>query len=331
MTSAFAYIGSSQVETSVIARLEEAGYIRTTDVHCADIVFTHALNQSQLEDIYFDDNGLIQQAKPGTLLVDLSSTTPSFARELNAVATVSDLFAVEAPLVLEDMFAVDALSNRENVTILLGGDQDALSQVMEYAEVLAHRVEVCGAAGSAELAKAAFTIQKAACVISAIESQALYRAVRHSAGAGGGEEAGPVPVSDDAACALRALDAESFGSEYTLMMFMADVAAALESADDADLILPQAESCLHLLELLMVIGGMDMSVSALSLLYADEKVCAEHGLDWTRAEEAFSNPYADSDDDDYLNFSDEDDYDGYPDDEDGGYFGYPGFPGYSEN
>ena len=81
----------------------------------------------------------------------------------------------------------------------------------------------------------------------------------------------------------------------------------------------------------MVIGGADMSVAALSLLYADEETCAEQGLDWTRAEQTFGSAFGDEDDDDYFGFGDEDDLDDYSDDEDGGYFGYQGFPGYSEN
>ena len=68
---------------------------------------------------------------------------------------------------------------------------------------------------------------------------------------------------------------------------MAQLSASLMAADDADLILPQAEAAMHLLELLAVIGGSDKGLASLSLVYGSEKRCAEHGLDWTRAEGAF--------------------------------------------
>ncbi len=331
MDNTFAYVGSVEVEDMVVAPLVQAGYEHVNAVQDAQVVLTHAINQSLLEDMYFDEQGLIQQATPGTLLIDLSATMPSFARELNAVATVSDLAAVEAPFVLENVFVSDALTNAENVTILVGGEEDAVEQATEYLKLIAHRVEVCGGAGSAELQKAAYTIQKAASIIAAVETYALFEQAHRSTVSLGGATMTPQTCSQDATYTMQALGLGGFSSEYTLAMFMGDVAAALETADDCDLILPQAESCLHLLELLMVIGGADMSVAALSLLYADEETCAEQGLDWTRAEQTFGSAFGDEDDDDYFGFGDEDDLDDYSDDEDGGYFGYPGFPGYSEN
>ena len=41
--------------------------------------------------------------------------------------------------------------------------------------------------------------------------------------------------------------------------------------------------------LLAVIGGSDLTPAALALVYGDEKSCARHGLDWTRAEQAYGD------------------------------------------
>ena len=46
---------------------------------------------------------------------------------------------------------------------------------------------------------------------------------------------------------------------------------------------------MHLLELLAVIGGADKAPAALSLVYGEESACAEAGLDWTRAEQAYGH------------------------------------------
>ena len=101
---------------------------------------------------------------------------------------------------------------------------------------------------------------------------------------------------------------------------MAELSAALTAADDVDLILPQAEACLHLLELLVVIGGADKAPSALALVYGEEAACAENGLDWTRAEQAYASEEAGED---Y-------DYDDDGGDGDGGDFP-GGFGAYSAN
>ena len=81
------------------------------------------------------------------------------------------------------------------------------------------------------------------------------------------------------------------------------------AADDAEIILPQAEATMHLLELLAVIGGADMAPAALSLVYRDEAAGAEAGLDWTRAEQAYGHDHHhDDDDEDWDRFDDDDDW-----------------------
>ena len=103
--------------------------------------------------------------------------------------------------------------------------------------------------------------------------------------------------------------------EYSVRICMAELSAALMAADDIDLILPGAEAGLHLLELLAVIGGTDMAVSTLSLVYGEEAACAAQGLDWTRAEQA----YGDMEDDDECDCGGEHHHhDEYP----GGFGGY---------
>ena len=122
-----------------------------------------------------------------------------------------------------------------------------------------------------------------------MEADALYRAVRRSSASldQATERVGAAtPVAEQV---LAAVNTGRFDGTYTVEMFMAELSAALTAADDVDLILPQAEACLHLLELLAVIGGSDKAPAALALVYGEEKTCAEQGLDWTRAEQAYGD------------------------------------------
>ena len=130
--------------------------------------------------------GSSRRRVPAPLLVDLSASTPSFARELNAVAVVSDLVFVEAPLVVGDMMAADAFSRRENLTCFAAGEKGDVERAWPLLEVLVGAVHETGGSGSAQLARAAYTLQTAAQVVSAIEADALYRAVM-------GSTAGPQP------------------------------------------------------------------------------------------------------------------------------------------
>ncbi|MFR0707843.1 MAG: NAD(P)-binding domain-containing protein [Eggerthella lenta] len=101
MELSFVYSGNETVGAMVVSRLEAAGCTRTDDVAHAEAIITYCTSQTALEDAYFDEQGLVQAAGKGALLIDLSASTHSFARELNAVAVVSDLMSVEAPLVVD--------------------------------------------------------------------------------------------------------------------------------------------------------------------------------------------------------------------------------------
>ena len=309
MELSFVYSGNETVGAMVVSRLEAAGCTRTDDVAHAEAIITYCTSQTALEDAYFDEQGLVQAAGKGALLIDLSASTHSFARELNAVAVVSDLMSVEAPLVVVDVARADAFGDRDNLVCFVGGDEEAVAEARPVLEAIAGTVQETGGAGSAQLARAAYTLQTTAQVISAVEADQATERVGAA-----------TPVAEQV---LAAVNTGRFDGTYTVEMFMAELSAALTAADDVDLILPQAEACLHLLELLAVIGGSDKAPAALALVYGEEKTCAEQGLDWTRAEQAYGDVAE--------GFDDLDD-DGHDHGHDHGSFGdYPGYGAYSAN
>ncbi len=324
MQKKFAYFGNETVGSAISDNLERAGYERVDTVDQADAVCTYCTSQTALEDTYLGDDGLVQGAPPGTLLIDFSASTPGFARELSAVAMVSDLIPVEAPLLVLDITATDAFAERDNLACFLAGEEGAIEAALELLEAAVGSVQQTGGSGSAQLARAAYTLQNTAQIVSSIEANALYYAFQRSTSS---DEAGRVgattPVAEQV---LEAVLAERFEGTYTVEMFMAELSAALTAADDMDLILPQAESSLHLLELLAVIGGADKAPTALSLVYGEEDACARAGLDWTRAEQA----YGENKPEYYDGFDDIDDVD--CDDDHDSYSGYSGpYGSYSAN
>lgn len=330
MALSFAYRGNEGLIEAVACRLEAAGLVRTDEVAAADVVISYCTSQSALEDLYFGDAGFVQEVAPGALLVDLSPATPNFAREINAVATVSDLVMVEAPLVVADVTRLDSFA-RDNVSCFAAGEGDGVERARVVLDALFSEVVEVGGPGAAQLARAARTLQVTAQVVSAIEADALCRAVRRSV-AGSGLGASAVrAISSEAQAILSAVQEERFEGAYNVEMLMAELSAAIMTADDAELILPHAEAAMHLLELLAVIGGAGKAPAALCLAYGEEADCARHGLDWTRAEEAYGAGKSDELDDDYG--SDEcgcahdhrhdfDDYEGYGYDDPYGGFDY---------
>lgn len=297
MKKQYAYSGNATVGALVKERLATVGFELVEAVEDASVVVTYCTSQTALEDAYFDEQGIVQSVRPGTMLIDLSTATPSFARELNAVAIVSDLAPIEAPLLVADISCVDAFAEKENLMCLVAGEDDDLKEALPLLDALVGSVEVTGGSGSAQLARAGYTLQTAAQIMAAIEADALYRATKRSSATVGASLGRVGAVTPEAERILGAVNEARFVGTYTVEMLMSELSAALMAADDVDLILPQAEACLHLLELLAVIGGADKAPAALALVYGEEAACAENGLDWTRVEQAYAEEDEDYDDD----------------------------------
>lgn len=340
MDNTFVFHGNATIGGAVERFAANAGWQRVESLSDADIVVTYCTSQQALEDAYFDEGGFVQAARPGTLLIDLSPSTPGFARELSAMALVSDLRPVEAPIAVLDPTWEDSFSHPDNLLCFVAGEEEDVETAKPLLQAIVGEVRDEGPLGSAQLARAARTVQQVGVLVATAESEALCHAVRRAAWANGLAQDAPHPISDDARSYLKAIAEARFEGTYTLEMMMGELAAALTTADDADLILPQTEACMHLLELLAVIGGSDKAPIALSLVYGEEEACAEQGLDWTRAEhfygerEGASHDHdrdvdhdGDGDYDEYDPYNDYDGYTGY--DGDGAYHG--GYGSYSPN
>lgn len=303
MAGSYFFSGHEIVGAHVKQGLEAIGWQRVDSVSSADAVLTYCVSTSLLEDTYFDDDGLVKNAAAGTLLVDLSPSTPSFAREISAIATVNELVFVEAPLVVRD-----PLGQLEFACYAACEEPDGVERARALLEAVATTVEMTGAPGSAQLAKAADTVRMAAVFAGVMEAEALVRSTR-----------GLVQLEGDAE------EDGDFSGGFPVELALADVVAAMNAADDVDLILPQLEAVMHLLELLVVIGGARMNPSALSLLYREEAASAAQGLDWSRAE----GLYAEQEHAHAHSHSHDDGFDEFYDEGDFGFAG--GFGAYSAN
>lgn len=236
MATSYAYVGAPTFIAAVEGRLAEAGFVRAADSASADIVLTYCTSASALEDLYFGDDGLVTSVAPGSVLVDLSATTPNFAREINAVATVNDLVMVEAPVTVRSLVAEDAFAC-DNLLGPVASEAEIPPAVRALLEALFGEVVEVGAPGRAQLMRNTHTLPLAAALVSAIEATALDDAAARSVGALDADQV-PLfsPVSADPV--VRAVRQKRFTGDYTAEMLLAELSAALMAADDAEVILP---------------------------------------------------------------------------------------------
>jgi len=245
----FLFVGDTAVGTKLSANLTDAGFQTATGLSSADVVFTYNESQSGLEDVYLADGGLLSDTKEDVILVDVSPTTPTFAKELFAVARVSERHVVDAPLVVGDLTNEDAFANPQNLVAFVGAESDTFAAVEPMLKAIAARVEYMGMPGAGQTAKVATTLQDAAGVVALVEA---YTSLVNS------EEKVDLDAYLDAVqdygiiapkqiAVFQAICSNSFTGSYSLGTLMSELTAALTAMDDRDIILPQAESCFHLM------------------------------------------------------------------------------------
>jgi 3-hydroxyisobutyrate dehydrogenase len=77
----------------------------------SDVVITMVGFPSDVEEVYLGDVGIIKNAKPGTILIDMTTSSPSLARKISEIATANGMFALDAPVSGGDIGARDAKLN----------------------------------------------------------------------------------------------------------------------------------------------------------------------------------------------------------------------------
>jgi 3-hydroxyisobutyrate dehydrogenase len=131
----------------------------------ADVVFTMVGFPSDVREVYFGQNGLLAAVREGTLLVDMTTTEPTLAREIHDAARARGAWAVDAPVSGGDVGA----RNRA-LSIMVGGEPDAVRTVMPLFEILGKNIVHQGGPGAGQHAKMCNQIVIAGTMIGVCES-----------------------------------------------------------------------------------------------------------------------------------------------------------------
>ena len=123
-----------------------------------DVVFTNLPDSPDVEKVALDkENGIIAGARPGTIMVDNSSIKPASARLIAAKLKEKGIFSLDAPVSGGDIGAKNG-----TLTIMVGGEEEALEKVMPVLQAMGKSVTHVGEAGAGQVAKAANQIMVAA-------------------------------------------------------------------------------------------------------------------------------------------------------------------------
>lgn len=122
-----------------------------------DVVFTNLPDTPDVESVVLGSSGILEAARPGLIYVDNSTVKPATARLLAAKLAEKGALALDAPVSGGDIGARNA-----TLTIMVGGEAEALEKVMPIFQVIGKSITHVGAAGAGQVAKAANQIMVAA-------------------------------------------------------------------------------------------------------------------------------------------------------------------------
>jgi 3-hydroxyisobutyrate dehydrogenase len=230
----------------------------------ADVAITMVGYPADVEDVYLAPGGIVERAREGTVLVDMTTSSPALAKRVAEAAAARGLAALDAPVSGGDIGAKNA-----TLTIMVGGDAEAFARVEPLLHVLGRSVILQGGPGAGQHTKMANQVAIAGSMLATVESLAYAEAVgldphRVLDSIGAGSAASWALAN----LAPRILDG-NFGPGFYVKHFVKDLKIALASAEEAGVELPGCALAKRLYELLESHGGADLGTQALWLLYTD--------------------------------------------------------------
>ena len=131
----------------------------------SDRLFTMVGFPQDVRTVYFGEAGVLAGAQPGTVLVDMTTTDPTLSREIAERATDNGLPAIDAPVSGGDVGARNA-----TLSIMVGGDREAVQAVMPLFELLGKKIVHQGGPGTGQQAKLCNQIVIAGTMVGVCES-----------------------------------------------------------------------------------------------------------------------------------------------------------------
>jgi len=239
------------VQELVAAGAEAASSPREVGARCGVIV-TMLPNSPHVKEVVLGPNGILEGAKPGSVIVDMSSISPLAAREIAAEAAEKGIEMLDAPVSGGEPKAIDG-----TLSIMVGGKQEVFDRCIEILSRMGTSVVHCGDIGAGNVTKLANQIIVAlniaamseALVLGAkagVAPETIYRAIR-------GGLAGSMVLDAKAPMVLNG----NFKPGFRIELHLKDLANALETGHEVGVPLPLTSQVMEIMQALKVDGRAD--------------------------------------------------------------------------
>ncbi|MCM3714348.1 NAD(P)-dependent oxidoreductase [Halalkalibacter oceani] len=286
MTQTVGFIGTGVMGKGMIRNLMKAGYTlhvytrtkakaeellaegaiwKETPAELAaasDVVITIVGYPRDVEEIYLGENGIVEQAKAGSYIIDMTTSSPRLAVDIYQKAKEKQLYALDAPVSGGDIGARDG-----KLSIMVGGDEEAFQAVKPIFEAMGTNIRYQGEAGAGQHTKLANQIAIAGNMLGVCE------AMVYAEKAGLDQHKVLTSITTGAAgswslsnLAPKMIDGD-FAPGFYVKHFIKDMTIALESAEEMGLLTPALKQAKTMYEELAAMGEENSGTQALYRWY----------------------------------------------------------------
>jgi 2-hydroxy-3-oxopropionate reductase len=114
-----------------------------------DIIITMVSDTCDVEEVILGKQGVIHTARPGSLVIDMSTISPEATRRIAAKLTERDIAMLDAPVSGGEQGAIDSI-----LSIMVGGSEEAFQRALPCLEVMGGNIVHIGDNGAGQVAKA---------------------------------------------------------------------------------------------------------------------------------------------------------------------------------
>lgn len=115
-----------------------------------DIIITMLPNSPHVETVVLGENGVLEGAKPGTILIDMSSIAPQASQKICKACEARNVQMLDAPVSGGEPKACDG-----TLSIMAGGRKEVFDKVYDILMVMGASAVYCGAIGAGNTTKLA--------------------------------------------------------------------------------------------------------------------------------------------------------------------------------
>ncbi|MCY8008264.1 NAD(P)-dependent oxidoreductase [Bacillus haynesii] len=232
----------------------------------SDVIITMVGYPKDVEEVYFGSEGIIENAKKGSYLIDMTTSKPSLAKQIEAGAKERGLYALDAPVSGGDVGAKNG-----TLAIMVGGERKAYDECYPIFSIMGENIQYQGPAGSGQHTKMCNQIAIATGMIGVAEAMAYAKKsgldldnVLKSITTGA---AGSWSLSNLAPRMLKG----DFEPGFYVKHFVKDMGIALEEAELMGEKMPGLELAKSLYDTLVEKGEENSGTQSLYKLWTDYK------------------------------------------------------------